>query len=51
MPFCDIIYKGLNPGLVGLALTYTVTLSTVFQLCMRHSADVETTVSYQLLCL
>eukprot|EP00731_Ephydatia_muelleri_P021947 Em0014g538a len=36
--------SSLNPGLVGLALTYTVTLSTVFQLCMRHSADVETTV-------
>eukprot|EP00731_Ephydatia_muelleri_P021891 Em0014g482a len=36
--------SSLNPGLVGLALTYTITLSTVFQLCMRHSADVETTV-------
>ena len=35
----------LDPGLVGLALTYTVSLSGMFQFCVRLSADVENTVS------
>ena len=37
---------GLNdPGLVGLALTYAISLSGMFQYCVRQSAEVENIVS------
>ena len=36
--------SALNAGLVGLALTYTVSLSGTFQFCVRLSAEVENTV-------
>ena len=31
----------LNAGLVGLALTYAVSLNGAFQFCIRQSAEVE----------
>ena len=31
----------LNAGLVGLGLTYTVSLAGMFQYCVRQSAEVE----------
>lgn len=37
--------SALNAGLVGLALTYTVSLSGTFQFCVRLSAEVENTVT------
>ena len=35
----------LNAGLVGLGLTYTVSLAGMFQYCVRLSAEVENVVS------
>eukprot|EP00731_Ephydatia_muelleri_P021942 Em0014g533a len=40
---CIPLASSLDAGLVGLALTYTVSLSGMFQMCVRYSADVETT--------
>lgn len=34
----------LNAGLVGLGLTYTVSLAGMFQYCVRLSAEVENVV-------
>ena len=36
---------GLNAGLVGLGLTYTISLAGIFQYCIRLSAEVENVVS------
>ena len=36
---------GLNAGLVGLGLTYTISLAGMFQYCVRLSAEVENVVS------
>lgn len=36
---------GLNPGLVGLALTYAISLNGMFQFCVRQSAEVESLVN------
>ena len=44
----DVLYYfpiALDPGLVGLSLTYMVSLSSMFRFCVRTSADVENTVS------
>lgn len=35
------ICLGLDPGLVGLSLAYTITLTGMFQYCVRVSAEVE----------
>ena len=40
-----IVYPALNPGLVGLALTYVVSLGGMLQFCIRQSAEVENVVS------
>ena len=37
--------QSLNVGLVGLGLTYTVSLAGMFQYCVRLSAEVENVVS------
>lgn len=37
--------SSLNAGLVGLGLTYTVSLAGMFQYCVRLSAEVENVVS------
>ena len=37
-------FAELNAGLVGLALTYTISLAGMFQYCVRQSAEVENTV-------
>ena len=34
-----------NAGLIGLALTYAVSLNGMFQYCVRQSAEVENLVS------
>ena len=36
---------GLNAGLVGLSLTYTISLAGIVQFCVRQSAEVENNVS------
>ena len=36
----------LNAGLVGLGLTYVISLADMLQYTIRLSADVENTVSY-----
>ena len=38
-------YTALNAGLVGLGLTYAISLSSIFQYCIRLSAEVENVVS------
>ena len=38
--FCSVI-SGLDPALLGLALTYAVTLSDLLQYTARQSAEVE----------
>ena len=40
-----IIFSALNAGLIGLSLTYAVTLMGAFQYCIRQSAEVESLVS------
>ena len=40
-----IVHPALNPGLVGLALTYVVSLGVMLQFCIRQSAEVENVVS------
>ncbi len=37
--------SALNAGLVGLGLTYTLSLAGMFQYCVRLSAEVENVVS------
>ena len=42
--FCSVMISvnlALNAGLVGLALTYAVSLNGAFQFCIRQSAEVE----------
>ena len=39
------VLLGLDPGLVGLSLAYTITLTGMFQYCVRISAEVENLVS------
>ena len=40
-----IYSEDLNPGLVGLSLTYTISLADMLQYTIRLSAEVENTVS------
>ena len=40
-----IILLALNASLVGLALTYVISLNGLFQYCVRVSAEVESLVS------
>ena len=40
-PFPTPLLPELNAGLVGLGLTYTVSLAGMFQYCVRQSAEVE----------
>ena len=40
-PFPTPLPPELNAGLVGLGLTYTVSLAGMFQYCVRQSAEVE----------
>ena len=42
--FCPVL-SGLDPALLGLALTYAVTLSDLLQYTARQSAEVENLVS------
>ena len=35
----------INAGLMGLSLTYAISLNTSFQYCIRQSAEVESLVS------
>lgn len=41
-----IIALNLDPPLVGLALTYSLSLNGMFQYCIRQSAEVENYVSF-----
>ena len=41
-------FVGLDPGLVGLSLAYTITLIGMFQYCVRISAEVENLVRRRL---
>ena len=38
-------FSELDPGVVGLALAYTISLAGMFQFCVRQSAEVENLVS------
>ena len=40
-----IILLASNAGLVGLSLTYVISLNGLFQYCVRVSAEVESLVS------
>ena len=40
-----IFVTALNAALAGLALTYSITLSGMFQFCLRQSSEVESLVS------
>ena len=42
-----IILSELNAGLIGLSLTYSVSLSGIVQFCLRQSAEVENVVRDQ----
>ena len=35
---------GLDAGLVGLVLTYSISLTGIFQFCVRKSTELETMV-------
>ena len=39
-----LFVAALNAGLVGLALTYAISLNGTFQYCVRQSAEVESLV-------
>ena len=39
------VLLGLDPGLVGLSIAYTITLTGMFQYCVCVSAEVENLVS------
>ena len=41
-------FSVLNPGFVGLALTYALSLTGLFQYCVRQSAEVESLVCFHL---
>ena len=41
LPHPTPLLPELNVGLVGLGLTYTVSLTGMFQYCVRQSAEVE----------
>ena len=45
MWFCFFHYEDLNAGVVGLALAYAISLNSMFQYCVRQSAEVENLVS------
>ena len=38
-------FLDLDPGLVGLSLAYSITLTGMFQYCVRVSAEVENLVN------
>ena len=38
---CFFAGPGLSGGIVGLMLTYTLNISSVFQQCVRQSTEVE----------
>ena len=40
----SIFTVDLDAGLVGLALTYSISLTGIFQYCVRESAEVESLV-------
>lgn len=40
------MHAGLNAGLIGLSLTYALSLADMLQYTIRLSAEVENTVSY-----
>ena len=42
---CFAVLSGLDPALLGLALTYAVTLGDLLQYTARQSAEVENLVS------
>ena len=44
----NVFFSALNAGLIGLSLTYSVTLSDMIQYCVRVSAEVENVVSAML---
>ena len=44
-PHVRCLFTEVDPGLVGLALTYTVAIASIFQWCIQQSAEVETIVS------
>ena len=41
-----IVITALSAGLAGLALTYSISLSGMFQYCLRQSNEVEALVSH-----
>ena len=43
--FKNYSFLDLDPGLVGLSLAYSITLTGMFQYCVRVSAEVENLVS------
>ena len=48
--FIESFFAGLNAGLIGLALTYAISLNLAFQFCIRQSAEVESFVCYNMVC-
>ena len=40
-----ILHTGIDPALAGLALTYSITLTGLFQYSVTQSAEVESLVS------
>ena len=47
---CFPVISGLDPALLGLALTYAVNLSSFLQYTVRQSAEVENLVSDVIVC-
>ena len=45
----SVYFAVQNAGLIGLALTYAVSLNGMFQYCVRQSAEVENLVRKQML--
>ena len=46
MYVCMYVNTGLNAGLIGLSLTYALSLADMLQYTIRLSAEVENTVSW-----
>ena len=45
----DVCVSGMDGGMVGLSLTYAMTLMMMFQWMVRQSSEVESLVSYRTL--
>ena len=47
---CTPLVSGLNPALVGLSLTYIISLAGLLQYAVRQSTEVESIVSLNFMC-